>query len=69
MTLTTMLFFILGSASAYISPKRVVKRFSELTPEEISDMWRLAQAVGSKIESFFKAGSLTMAIQVRAWLR
>ena len=47
-----------------ISPRRVVKRFSELSQEEVCDLWQLAQRVGSAIEPHYKASSLTMAIQV-----
>jgi len=46
-----------------ISPLRVVKRFQELAPEEIADMWSMAQRVGSKLEPHYGADSLTMAIQ------
>lgn len=47
-----------------ISPIRVVKRFAELSPEEVADLWSLAQLVGSKLEPHFSAASLTLAIQV-----
>ena len=50
-----------------ISPIRVVKRFVELSPEEVADLWSLAQLVGSKLEPHFKAASLTLAIQVCLW--
>jgi len=46
-----------------VSPKRVVHRFLDLTPEEASDLWLAAQQVGRKIEPFLKATSLTFAIQ------
>lgn len=46
-----------------VSPRRVVHRFLDLTPEEVSDLWLTAQRVGQKIEPFFKATSLTFAIQ------
>ncbi|XP_073389450.1 bifunctional bis(5'-adenosyl)-triphosphatase/adenylylsulfatase FHIT isoform X2 [Physcomitrium patens] len=46
-----------------VSPKRVVHRFLDLTPEETSDLWLTAQRVGQKIEPFFEASSLTFAIQ------
>jgi len=49
-----------------IVPRRVVRRFQELSPEEVTDLWMLAQRVGSKIEPHFQASALTMAIQVRA---
>eukprot|EP00242_Pyramimonas_sp_CCMP2087_P010288 CAMPEP_0198213282 /NCGR_PEP_ID=MMETSP1445-20131203/28780_1 /TAXON_ID=36898 /ORGANISM="Pyramimonas sp., Strain CCMP2087" /LENGTH=161 /DNA_ID=CAMNT_0043887905 /DNA_START=300 /DNA_END=785 /DNA_ORIENTATION=+ len=46
-----------------IIPKRIVLRFQDLAPEEVTDMWMLAQRVGSKIEPHFGASSLTFAIQ------
>lgn len=46
-----------------ISPKRLVQRFRELTSEESSDLWLMAQHVGTKLEDHFKASSLTFAIQ------
>jgi bis(5'-adenosyl)-triphosphatase len=46
-----------------ISPKRLVQRFTELTAEETSDLWLMAQRVGTKVEDHFKASSLTFAIQ------
>ncbi|CAD7696194.1 unnamed protein product [Ostreobium quekettii] len=46
-----------------ISPKRVAKRFGDLTQDEVSDLWQLAQKVGRGIESHHQASSLTFAIQ------
>eukprot|EP00240_Pyramimonas_obovata_P007076 CAMPEP_0118936010 /NCGR_PEP_ID=MMETSP1169-20130426/15954_1 /TAXON_ID=36882 /ORGANISM="Pyramimonas obovata, Strain CCMP722" /LENGTH=160 /DNA_ID=CAMNT_0006879099 /DNA_START=298 /DNA_END=780 /DNA_ORIENTATION=- len=46
-----------------IIPKRVVLRFQDLDPQEVTDMWMLAQRVGSKLEPHFDASSLTFAIQ------
>lgn len=46
-----------------VSPKRVVARFAELAPEEVADLWCLAQRVGGAIEPHFGAQSLTLAIQ------
>jgi hypothetical protein len=54
------------SGHVLISPKRVVKRFAELTSDEVADMWGLAQLVGKTLEPHYKASSLTLAIQV--WL-
>lgn len=51
-----------------ISPVRVVQRFAELTPEEVSDLWGLAQLVGKTLEPHYKASSLTLAIQVRLYV-
>lgn len=47
-----------------VSPVRVVKRFAELQPEEVADLWALAQRVGQTLEPHFDAQSLTLAIQV-----
>ena len=46
-----------------ISTKRVAKRFGDLTGEEVTDLWQLAQEVGKKIEGHFGADSLTLCIQ------
>ena len=54
------------SGHVLVSPKRVVRRFAELTKEEVSDLWLLAQRVGAVIEPHFGAGSLTLAIQAGA---
>lgn len=46
-----------------VCPKRLVKRFVDLTAEEATDLWLSAQKIGSKLESHFKASSLTFTIQ------
>ncbi|PNW69919.1 hypothetical protein CHLRE_17g698266v5 [Chlamydomonas reinhardtii] len=46
-----------------VSPLRHVKRFADLTPEEVSDLWLLAQRIGSAVEGHYGAASLTLAIQ------
>ncbi|KAG2431368.1 hypothetical protein HYH02_013357 [Chlamydomonas schloesseri] len=46
-----------------VSPLRHVKRFVDLTPEEVADLWLLAQRVGSTVEAHYGAVSLTMAVQ------
>lgn len=46
-----------------VSPKRVVARFAELSPDEVSDLWLLAQRVGTALEPHYGASSLTLAIQ------
>ncbi|CAN1181408.1 Bifunctional bis(5'-adenosyl)-triphosphatase/adenylylsulfatase FHIT [Linum perenne] len=43
---------------------REVKRFGDLTVAETGGLWLTAQKVGSQLESFHKATSLTFAIQV-----
>ena len=44
-------------------PQRAVARFTELSPEEVSDLFCSAQTVGRAIEGHFGASSLTVAIQ------
>ncbi|XP_047154776.1 bifunctional bis(5'-adenosyl)-triphosphatase/adenylylsulfatase FHIT isoform X2 [Vigna umbellata] len=47
-----------------VCPKREVKRFVDLTGDETSDLWLTAQKVGKQLESYHKASSLTLAIQM-----
>nr|TKR71172.1 hypothetical protein D5086_0000304170 [Populus alba] len=42
---------------------REVKRFVDLTADETSDLWFMAKKVGSQLEKFHSATSLTFAIQ------
>ena len=46
-----------------VSTKRVVPRFTDLTPEETHDVWNLAQKVGQMLEKHHGASSLTLTIQ------
>eukprot|EP00892_Ulva_mutabilis_P005274 jgi/Ulvmu1/3118/UM015_0158.1 len=46
-----------------ICPRRVTPKLAELAPEEVADVWQLAQAVGACMEAEFKADALTLAIQ------
>ncbi|KAM7259155.1 hypothetical protein ACFE04_014896 [Oxalis oulophora] len=46
-----------------VCPRRHVKRFTDLTAEEVSDLWIAAQKVGSKLECYHKATSLSLTIQ------
>ncbi|MEW5300284.1 MAG: hypothetical protein WDW36_003225 [Sanguina aurantia] len=46
-----------------VSPKRVVQRFTEMTSEEVADLWILVQRVGKVVESHYSAASLTLAMQ------
>ncbi|KAK4492140.1 hypothetical protein RD792_002937 [Penstemon davidsonii] len=43
--------------------KREVKRFADLSAEEISDLWLAAQKIGHQLEAYHKASSLTLTIQ------
>jgi len=40
-----------------------VHRFSDLSLEEVADIWALAQRVGTTVERHFSATSLTLTIQ------
>ncbi|XP_038903515.1 bifunctional bis(5'-adenosyl)-triphosphatase/adenylylsulfatase FHIT-like [Benincasa hispida] len=46
-----------------VIPKREVKRFVDLNPQEICDLWLTAQLIGAKLELFHKASSLTFNLQ------
>ncbi|XP_010553789.1 PREDICTED: bifunctional bis(5'-adenosyl)-triphosphatase/adenylylsulfatase FHIT [Tarenaya hassleriana] len=46
-----------------VCPRHHVQRFVDLTADETSDLWLTAQKVGSRLETFHKASSLTFAIQ------
>ncbi|XP_018818253.1 bifunctional bis(5'-adenosyl)-triphosphatase/adenylylsulfatase FHIT [Juglans regia] len=46
-----------------VCPRREVKRFVDLTVDETSDLWLTAQKIGSQLESYHKASSLTFSIQ------
>lgn len=46
-----------------ICPKREVKRVADLTADEMTELWMIAQKVGRQLESFHKASSLTFVIQ------
>ncbi|ORZ37752.1 HIT-like domain-containing protein [Catenaria anguillulae PL171] len=46
-----------------VCPRRIVPRFADLTPAELSDLWSISQRVGNVVERHFKADSLTFAVQ------
>lgn len=46
-----------------VSPLRRVERFSELKPEEINDLFQSTRRIAKKIEEFYQAKSLSIAIQ------
>ncbi|XP_057993414.1 bifunctional bis(5'-adenosyl)-triphosphatase/adenylylsulfatase FHIT [Hevea brasiliensis] len=46
-----------------VCPRREVKRFIDLTVDETSDLWLMAQKIGSRLESHHHATSLTFTIQ------
>ncbi|XP_035402691.1 bis(5'-adenosyl)-triphosphatase isoform X1 [Cygnus olor] len=46
-----------------VCPLRPVERFRDLCPEEVADLFRMAQRVGNVVEKHFGATSLTISIQ------
>lgn len=46
-----------------VVPQRVVRRFAELSAEEVSDLYLSAQAVGRVVERVYGATSLTVSMQ------
>lgn len=57
-------FALLGPPGhVLISPIRVARRFSDLTPEEVSDVMLLAQRVGARLERHYGAAAMTLAVQ------
>uniref|UniRef100_A0A8C0HNN0 HIT domain-containing protein n=1 Tax=Buteo japonicus TaxID=224669 RepID=A0A8C0HNN0_9AVES len=47
-----------------VCPLRPVERFRDLCPEEVADLFCMAQRVGSVVEKHFCGTSLTISIQV-----
>ena len=46
-----------------VIPRRRVPRFTNLSNEEVSDLWATAKKVGKALESYFRSSSLTFTIQ------
>ncbi|KAJ1989539.1 Dinucleoside triphosphate hydrolase [Dimargaris cristalligena] len=46
-----------------VVPHRLVPRFTDLTPDEVSDLFQSAQTIGRVIERQFRGESLTLAVQ------
>ncbi|XP_066528713.1 bis(5'-adenosyl)-triphosphatase [Hoplias malabaricus] len=46
-----------------VCPLRPVERFRDLRPDEVADLFCTTQRVASVVEQYFKASSLTIAIQ------
>ena len=46
-----------------VIPRRVVPRFSDLTSEEVSDLFQQVQKVGNVIEKEYESESLTITMQ------
>lgn len=43
----------------------LVQRFTDLTEEEVGDLWLSAQAIGAILEGKYKTDALTLSMQVR----
>jgi bis(5'-adenosyl)-triphosphatase len=46
-----------------VIPKRVVERFTELTPSEVGDLFLATQTISRVVEREYGGTSLTIAIQ------
>ena len=46
-----------------VCPVRVVHRFSDLSPAEVSDLFMSVQRISGVIEKHYKATSLTISVQ------
>ncbi|KAJ3106694.1 hypothetical protein HDU97_005846 [Phlyctochytrium planicorne] len=46
-----------------VIPRRVVKRFADLTQEEVSDLFVSAQTIGNVVEKEYSGESLTVTVQ------
>jgi diadenosine tetraphosphate (Ap4A) HIT family hydrolase len=46
-----------------VIPTRVVPRFVDLTPEEVTDLYTTVQRIGKVLEPLYGASSLTIAMQ------
>jgi len=56
-------FYLVKSIDVLVSPVRCVERFSQLNSEEINDLFLSTQLIARKIEEFYQAKSLSIAIQ------
>jgi diadenosine tetraphosphate (Ap4A) HIT family hydrolase len=54
-------FFL--NVDVLVSPIRCVERFSQLDPEEINDLFLSTQLIARKLEEYYQAKSLSIAIQ------
>lgn len=46
-----------------IISRRVVPRFVDLTPDEVTDLWNTARVIAIPLQNFFKGEALNLAIQ------
>ncbi|CAL0334775.1 unnamed protein product [Lupinus luteus] len=58
-------FYTTDLSFAFVNLRPVVpaKRVADLTADEITELWIIAQKVGRQLESYHKASSLTFVIQ------
>jgi len=47
-----------------VIPRRVVKRFLDLTKDEIDDLFLSSQQICGKLQEYFRATAVSLAIQV-----
>ncbi|KAI9183396.1 Dinucleoside triphosphate hydrolase [Blastocladiella emersonii ATCC 22665] len=46
-----------------VCPRRLAPRFSDLTSDEVTDLWLTAQTVGRVVEREYEGSSLTFSVQ------
>lgn len=46
-----------------ICPRRYVRRFSQLEPDEVTDLFQAVQLVSKAVENYYKADAINFAIQ------
>lgn len=46
-----------------VCPRRIVPRFTQLSPEEVTDLFQAVHVVSKAIETYYKADALNIAIQ------
>jgi bis(5'-adenosyl)-triphosphatase len=60
-----------------VVPARVVRRFADLTGEEVADLFHSVQAVGRVVEAVYQGTSLSIVVQdgpeagqtIKVWAR
>lgn len=62
LTCWLILFFL--HVDVLVVPRRLTPRMSDLTPEEVTDLFQSVQTIGKTIEKATSAKSLTIACQV-----
>ncbi|TIA69048.1 hypothetical protein E3P81_03828 [Wallemia ichthyophaga] len=50
-------------ADVLVIPQRKVERFTELSPDEVSDLFLSVQRVGKVVESVWRSNALTVSVQ------